>query len=69
MKDCAQCGKQHNRKRFCSNACKDRYHNIHNPRGLFAETAAQRHNREEDEDYHAAMSAAEAGWDGHKEAW
>ncbi len=24
------------RIRFCSNACKDRYHNIHNPRGKFA---------------------------------
>lgn len=31
---CEQCGNKHNRKRFCSNKCKDRYHNTHNPRGL-----------------------------------
>ncbi len=24
------------RRKFCSNKCKDRYHNIHNPRGKFA---------------------------------
>jgi hypothetical protein len=24
------------RIRFCSNKCKDRYHNLHNPRGKFA---------------------------------
>jgi len=24
------------RIRFCSNKCKDRYHNLHNPRGIFA---------------------------------
>lgn len=35
-KPCDQCGKPHNRKRFCSNKCKDRYHNIHNPRGYYA---------------------------------
>ena len=36
MKKCLQCGKSHNRKKFCSNRCKDLYHNIHNPRGKFA---------------------------------
>jgi len=25
---CDQCGKTHNRKRFCSNKCKDRWHNL-----------------------------------------
>lgn len=32
-KTCQQCGKPHNRKKFCSNRCKDRWHNTHNPRG------------------------------------
>lgn len=32
-KKCQQCGKKHNRKKFCSNRCKDRWHNTHNPRG------------------------------------
>ena len=32
---CIQCGKPHNRKKFCSNKCKDKFHNIHNPRGKF----------------------------------
>ena len=37
MMKCDQCGKElsKNRKRFCSNKCKDRYHNIHNPRGYY----------------------------------
>jgi hypothetical protein len=28
---CDHCGKPHNRKRFCSNKCKDQWHNINNP--------------------------------------
>ena len=32
-KKCQQCGKNHDRKKFCSNRCKDRWHNTHNPRG------------------------------------
>ena len=36
MKICEQCGQKHNRKRFCSNKCKDTYHNLHNPRGKFS---------------------------------
>lgn len=32
-KTCQQCGKKHNRKKFCSNHCKDVWHNTHNPRG------------------------------------
>ena len=31
---CDNCGKEHNRKRFCSNKCKDRWHNKHNERGF-----------------------------------
>ena len=33
---CEHCGKEHNRNRFCSNKCKDRWHNKHNPRGIAA---------------------------------
>lgn len=32
-KKCLYCGKSHNRKKFCSNRCKDKWHNTHNPRG------------------------------------
>jgi ribosomal protein L24E len=31
---CDYCNKPHKRKRFCSNKCKDKYHNLNNPRGL-----------------------------------
>jgi len=36
--NCLQCKKPLTRKRkkFCSNRCKDRYHNKHNPRGYYA---------------------------------
>lgn len=61
---CVQCGKPHNRRRFCSNACKDRYHNTHSPRG-FGLTLPP----EEDEIHEAGMDASEAGWDGHKGAF
>ena len=33
--ECPGCTKPA-RIRFCSNKCKDRYHNLHNPRGKFA---------------------------------
>ncbi len=36
MKKCEWCGKEHKRKRFCSNKCKDKFHNYYNPRGKFA---------------------------------
>jgi hypothetical protein len=38
IKCCDQCHKPLTlkRKRFCSTKCKDRYHNIHNPRGYYA---------------------------------
>jgi len=31
---CEHCGKEHSRKRFCSNKCKDRWHNRNNTRGF-----------------------------------
>jgi len=33
QKKCEYCGAKHQRKRFCSNTCKDRFHNKNNPRG------------------------------------
>ena len=30
---CVQCGAEHNRRKFCSIKCKDKWHNRHNPRG------------------------------------
>jgi len=36
MKKCLECGKEHKRKKFCSNKCKDKFHNRTNPRGYFA---------------------------------
>ena len=38
MKNCIYCGTKIKppKKRFCSNKHKDRYHNEHNPRGMFA---------------------------------
>lgn len=50
---CEFCGKRKARIRFCSNKCKDRYHNLSNPRGYF------KHLRE-NLDY-------ENGWDAHKD--
>jgi hypothetical protein len=37
------------RRKFCSNRCKDRYHNIHNPRGKFAHLNPENMT---DEDYY-----------------
>ena len=33
---CKLCGQKTNRPKFCCNRHKDRYHNEHNPRGIFA---------------------------------
>lgn len=46
-KNCEQCGNplSPRRKRFCCNKCKDRYHNIHNPRGYYA--LGSEHNKEQ----------------------
>lgn len=66
-KKCDQCGRPHNRKRFCSNKCKDRFHNTHNPRGYFAPRDEEGELLTEEEQMHrAGMDAMEAGWDGHK---
>jgi len=36
-KECALDGCQNKaRRKFCSNKCKDRYHNLHNPRGKYS---------------------------------
>lgn len=60
---CLQCGRKHNRKKFCSNRCKDRYHNENNPRGKFAHLAGV------DRDHEAAMDSCELGWDAHKDVF
>lgn len=66
MKNCAQCGRHHNRKKFCSNTCKDRYHNEHNPRGY----GLLRENENDGDAYSCAgQDAMEDGWDGHKNAF
>jgi hypothetical protein len=62
---CAQCGRQHKRRRFCSNRCKDRYHNLHNPRGKFAHLAGSLDPVELDDRY----PDHDEGWDGHKDSW
>ncbi len=66
MAKCDNCGKEHTRRRFCSNRCKDRFHNRHNPRGLALIPAEQRQAQTEEEMYHAGMDGLEVGWDGHK---
>ena len=33
---CKYCGKETNRPKFCCNKHKDKFHNEHNPRGIFA---------------------------------
>jgi hypothetical protein len=60
-KKCPNCSRTvngHKNKKFCGQQCKDRYHNITNPRGYYAP---------EKRDWHeAAMDDMELGWDGHK---
>jgi len=46
------------RKKFCSNKHKDRYHNIHNPRGFYAHLNTSERYIED-----------ELGWDAHKETF
>jgi hypothetical protein len=50
------------RKKFCCNKHKDRYHNKHNPRGMYAHLS-----RKSDHEY--ASEEAEMGWDGHKDTF
>ena len=67
---CDHCGKVHQRKRFCSNKCKDRFHNKFNPRGIAAPRNDQGVVMTMKEQMHAAgMDAVEDGWDGHKNAF
>lgn len=58
---CEHCGKEHNRKRFCSNKCKDRWHNKHNPRGIAA--CGREVNGTESEIEDMAGHDYGAGWD------
>ena len=61
MKTCDNCGKTHNRKRFCSNTCKDRFHNRNNPRGYGLMSL---NKNEGDED---PRDEWQEGWDDHKD--
>ncbi len=65
MATCEQCSKEHQRKRFCSNKCKDRWHNTNNPRGM----GAMPRQYHDEQDHEAGMDAIEDGWDGHKSAY
>ena len=70
MATCENCGSTHNRKRFCSNKCKDRWHNKHNLRGMYAPRDSNGEAMTmEDEMHTAGMDAVEDGWDGHKNAF
>lgn len=60
MKACVNCGKKPARIRFCSNKCKDEFHNRTNPRGKFGHLATN-------DGYHeSGINGMEAGWDAHK---
>ena len=62
------------RKRFCSNRCKDTWHNWNNQRGKFAHLErlspksreAFCKERDDRRVYEDAMDSAQSGWDGHK---
>jgi hypothetical protein len=63
MKKCDFCGKPHNRKRFCSVICKDKYHNIHNPRGFYAPKTVEEIIKEVDDSEHPfSEEALQGGW-------
>jgi len=42
MGKCLLCGSKTNRPKFCCNKHKDRFHNLHNPRGIYAHLANTR---------------------------
>lgn len=69
--NCDHCGKIHARLRFCSNKCKDHWHNKHNPRGIFAVKVLTVENKwllnEEMND--VGRDDIEAGWGGHENAY
>ncbi len=57
---CEQCKKQPARRRFCSNQCKDRWHNLFNARGY----GLISHNFSDDRTQHEIdMDEATVGWD------
>ena len=57
MMNCDNCKKEHNRKRFCSNKCKDIFHNRVNPRGIALINKCQTRLTEDDSGDYAS------GWD------
>ena len=64
---CNNCGKSigKNRNRFCSNKCKNRFHNKTNPRGKFAHLNPD--NQTADDTYKRDVCMeGEFGWDSHK---
>lgn len=79
---CKCCGETftgHKNKKFCDSRCKDHYHNITNPRGIFSHLNEgttrnltpeqfQEYKKELDEerDHNECLDAMEEGWDGHK---
>jgi len=62
MKRCKLCGKKltGKRRKFCCNKHKDRYHNIHNPRGIFAHLSPDELDKEidklDDNEYYCATT-------------
>ena len=61
MPKCDNCHKEHNRKRLCSNKCKDRWHNRNNPerQRYFTQNGVV----EESEIADSAGADYAAGWD------
>jgi len=62
---CEFCHKKQARIRFCSNKCKDRYHNTRNPRGIFKHLSS----KNEISFHETGMDSREDGWDGHKDTF
>lgn len=62
MPKCENCGANHKRRRFCSNTCKDKFHNRTNPRGFQERTPISKFEMQEKE-FDDAMFDATAGWD------
>jgi len=62
MRRCKQCNKsiehKHKNAKFCKQKCKDKYHNVNNPRGYFAHLAGESNNLHDYEDAHIFSSEA-----------
>ncbi len=61
-KKCPNCYRTitgHKNKKFCGQKCKDRYHNITNPRGYGLHKVNDWHEE--------GLDCLEEGWDGHKD--